>query len=250
MSSNTEERAYIESIFEKNMRSIGIQLSEYQMEQFYKYYSLLIDWNQKINLTSITDIRDVYEKHFLDSSCGVLAIEKYGVSEKLRMIDVGTGGGFPGVPLKIIYPDMHITLLDSLNKRIQFLNEIIQELGLKNIETIHGRAEEMGRHKDFRENYDISVSRAVANLSTLSEYCTPFLNKDGFFISYKSKNVDEELEQSKIALSKLNTMVDNVIQYDLPGTDVARTLVMIKKTGKTPSAYPRKAGTPQKKPLS
>ena len=226
--------------------SFGITLTDKQLSQFYTYYELLIEWNEKINLTAITDFEEVIKKHFLDSlSIGRILKQNSSVS----ILDIGTGAGFPGIPIKIAFPDTSITLMDSLNKRINFLNEVINALDLKKIEAVHGRAEDFAKKGMLRETFDICVSRAVANLSSLSEFCLPYVKVGGSFISYKSEKAMEEIESSKNAVSILG---GGNISYDtfiLKGTDFNRTLIKIEKIKETPSKYPRKAGTPVKQPL-
>ena len=234
--------------FKKNLLSFNINLDEYQISQFLKYYDILIEWNSFINLTAITEFNDVLNKHFIDSLSLIKAIPN--LKEKnYSVIDVGTGAGFPGIPLKIVFPDLKITLLDSLNKRVQFLNEVINVLDLKDIVAVHGRAENFARQKDKREAYDLCVSRAVANLSTLSEYCLPFVKKDGLFISYKSERVKEEYEKAKLAIKILGGKLINQIDFFLPDSDIYRNLVVIKKEKLTPAKFPRKAGVPSKEPI-
>lgn len=217
-----------------------------QKEQFDRYYELLIEWNKVMNLTAITDYNEVMQKHFKDS----LSIEKViDMNTVKTVIDVGTGAGFPGIPLKIAYPYLRVTLLDSLNKRVKFLNEVIRELGLENIETIHGRAEDIAKKPEHREKYDLCVSRAVANLSTLSEYCLPYVKVGGVFVPYKSGNIDEELENSKKAISILGGNIKEVKKFNLEGTDIGRSFVKIEKTKNTAKKYPRRAGLPSKEPL-
>lgn len=226
--------------------SFGINLSDQQLSQFYNYYELLIEWNEKMNLTAITDFEEVIKKHFLDSlSIGRILKQNSSVS----ILDIGTGAGFPGIPIKIAFTDTKITLMDSINKRVNFLNEVIHTLGLEKIEAIHGRAEDFAKKEMFRETFDICVSRAVANLSSLSEFCLPYVKVGGNFISYKSEKAIEEIENSKNAISILG---GGNISYDtfiLEGTDFSRTLIKIEKIKETPSKYPRKAGTPVKQPL-
>lgn len=224
---------------------LNIDISNEQLDLFERYYELLISWNEKINLTAITDKQDVYIKHFADS----ISVLKYIDLAKKSIIDIGTGGGFPGIPIKIMCPDSKILLLDSLAKRVGFLNEVISSLGLNDISAIHGRAEDIAFEDDHREKYDIAVSRAVANLSTLSEYCLPFVNINGVFISYKSGNIDDELSGADKAINVLGGKTGSVEKFILPGTDYDRSLVFINKVKKTEKKYPRKAGTPQKKPL-
>jgi len=227
-------------------KDINIDLSNDQCNQFMKYYNLLIETNKVMNLTAITDFDEVVIKHFIDS----IYLGKYiDLHNYTRLMDLGTGAGFPGVPLKIVYPNLKITLVDSLNKRIQFLNDVIKELNLGKIEAIHDRAETLAHNNDYREKYDLIVSRAVSNLSTLNEYCIPFIKKEGYFISYKSGDIEEELENSNKAISILGSKVDRIEKYNLPGTDINRSLVIIKKEKSTEQKYPRRSGIPQKKPL-
>lgn len=233
-------------IFEQKAADLGFQLSEKMLRQFETYYKMLVEWNKVMNLTGITEYEEVYEKHFLDSLCIVKACALKGEE---KVIDIGTGAGFPGIPLKIAFPELKITLLDSLKKRINFLDEVIKELGLTDIHTIHGRAEDFAKNKDYRENYDLCVSRAVANLSTLSEYCVPFIKEGGYFIPYKSGEIDEELKESQKAVSILGGKTENVVKFNIPDTDIKRSFVVIKKVKTTPKKYPRKAGLPAKEPL-
>lgn len=228
------------------MKLFDIELTELQIEQFNKYYELLIEWNNKINLTAITEKEEVWKKHFEDSISIVKAIDMNSVES---VIDVGTGAGFPGIPIKILFPHIKLTLLDSLNKRINFLNIVISELGLDNVETIHGRAEDFGKDKNYREKYDICVSRAVANLSTLSELCIPFVKVNGYFISYKAEKADEELIVAKKAIDILASGKVDVFELVLSDSDYSRKLVVINKKKITPARYPRKAGTPSKEPI-
>lgn len=223
-----------------------VQLNDLQVEQFMKYYELLIEWNEKINLTTITNYDEVIIKHFIDS----ISIAPYlkDVKNK-KLIDIGTGAGFPGIPLKIIFPDMNITLLDSLDKRIKFLDLIIQNLELKDICTIHGRAEDFAKPGQLREKFDYAVSRAVANLSTLSEYCLPYVKIGGTFYSYKAETAEEEMLHAKKAIFLLGGEINDPIKFNLPFSDISRSICIIQKKTKTASQYPRKAGLPSKKPL-
>jgi 16S rRNA (guanine(527)-N(7))-methyltransferase GidB len=232
-------------ILAEKCKKIDVNLSDEQISQFYKYYKILIDTNKVVNLTAITEMEEVIEKHFVDS----LSLIKIGKIENQNIIDIGTGAGFPGIPLKIAFPKIKITLLDSLNKRVNFLNNIILELNLKNIEVIHGRAEDFGNNPQYRELYDISVSRAVSNLSSLSEYCLPFVKEGGYFIAYKSGSSDDEVLEAKGAIFKLSGKVELTEKFTLPDSNVERSLIIIKKSGKMSKKYPRKAGLPTKEPL-
>ncbi|MDO4491592.1 MAG: 16S rRNA (guanine(527)-N(7))-methyltransferase RsmG [Lachnospiraceae bacterium] len=235
------------TVFNKGLEQLGIELSDHQKEQFLQYYDLLIQWNSFMNLTGITEFQEVIVKHFLDSLSLVKAIE---IQKGQTLIDVGTGAGFPGIPLKIAFPELKVTLLDSLKKRLNFLDEVISQLGLTDIETVHGRAEDAGRNPKYREQYQLCVSRAVANLSSLSEYCLPFVEKNGYFISYKSGNVEEEMLQAKKAIHILGGEAPEVTYFSLADTDNERSMVKIRKVANTSKKYPRKAGLPTKEPLS
>lgn len=228
------------------MKHLEINLNENQVNQFISYYEILIEWNKVMNLTTITDFDEVIQKHFIDS----LAIVKcMDMSLPLKLIDIGTGAGFPGIPIKIVFPNIEVVLLDSLNKRINFLNEVIDKLQLESIKTIHGRAEDFSREKEYREKFDLCVSRAVANLSSLAEYCMPYVTIDGRFIPYKSGKVEEELVSSKNAIKILGGEVENKVLFSLPNSDIERSFIIIKKKKKTPKTYPRKAGVPTKSPI-
>lgn len=234
--------------FEKNLENIGIKLSDKQYKQFDQYYELLVEWNSFMNLTGITDYEEVLLKHYVDSL--VLHIEEIGHNnDNISLIDVGTGAGFPGLPLKIAHPQLNVVLLDSLNKRVKFLNQVIEELGLEGIQAIHSRAEDGGRNKNLREQFDISVSRAVANLSTLSEYNLPFVKVGGYFVAYKSGDVDDEVKNAVNAVKQLGGVIERVDKFKLPYSDIERSLVFIKKIKNTPGRYPRKAGLPGKEPI-
>lgn len=230
--------------FVDELNKLSITLSEKQLEQFRIYYEMLVEKNKVMNLTGITEWDEVLEKHFLDSISLIRAID---LSNEIRVIDMGTGAGFPGLPLKIAFPNLKITLADSLNKRVKFLQDVIDELGLENIEAIHGRAEDLAKDKNFRQQYDLSVSRAVANLSTLSEYCLPFVKIGGQFISYKSGDCDEEVETSKKAVFVLGGKIKEVIKFELG--ESGRSFIVIDKVNGTPKEYPRKAGMPAKNPI-
>ena len=234
--------------FEKEImeyvEELGIKLSKEQAEMFFNYMNLLLEWNEKINLTAITEEKEVIVKHFVDS----LTIAKY-IPEGASLVDVGTGAGFPGIPLKIIREDLKITLLDSLQKRINFLDVVIKELNLKNVETIHARVEEFGKNSKYRESFEVATSRAVANLSTLTEYLLPLVKVGGIAVCMKGSSIEEELETSKKAINVLGGKVSNVFEFDLPKTDIKRNLVIVDKINKTPSKYPRKPGMPSKEPI-
>ncbi len=234
------------SIFEKALKELHIELNQTQKDQFLKYYELLIQWNSFMNLTTITDFNEVLEKHFLDS----LSIIKICNLSEERIIDIGTGAGFPGIPIKIVFPKTSMILADSLMKRINFLNQVIEELQLKNIGTIHGRAEDLAKKMEHRESYDICVSRAVANLSTLSEYCLPFVKIGGLFVSYKAESANQELEQAKRAIELCGGRFEKSERFNLPYTDYQRCLISVRKYMETDNRYPRKAGLPSKEPLS
>lgn len=225
-------------------KDIEIELNEKQIEQFYNYMQLLIEWNEKINLTAITEPDEIVLKHFIDS----LTISR-NIKKEAKIIDVGTGAGFPGIPLKIIRDDIDIVLLDSLNKRINFLNMVIETLGLKKIKTIHGRVEDFGRNKIYREEFDVATSRAVANMSILSEYMIPLIKIGGKALCMKGTDLDEEIENSKKAINLLGGKIEEVEKFNLPQSDIKRCVVIIEKLNKTDKRFPRKAGTPSKEPL-
>lgn len=238
---NKEE---FKKVFMEYAKKINIDINEEQINKFYDYMNLLIEWNKKINLTAITDYNEIILKHFVDS----LTINKC-IKENNYVVDIGTGAGFPGIPLKIIRDDIKIVLVDSLNKRINFLNEVIKELNLKNIETVHARAEEFGRNKKYRQKFDIATSRAVANLSTLSEYMIPLVKINGRCICMKGKEIKEELKDSLNAIKVLGGKVENVEEFELADNDINRSIIYILKEKDTPNKYPRKAGTPSKDPI-
>ncbi len=230
--------------FEKYLDKLNISLNKEQILKFYKYMNILIEWNRKLNLTAIIDPEDIIVKHFIDS----LTISKY-IGENSKLIDVGTGAGFPGIPLKIYREDLKVTLLDSLNKRINFLDFVIDELELKKIESIHGRAEENAHKLEYREKFDVVTSRAVANMATLSEYLIPYLRDNGIVLAMKGSTIHEELENADVAIRMLGGRVKSVEEFNLPDTEIKRNIVIIEKIRKTPNKYPRKPGTPLKEPL-
>ncbi|SES07177.1 16S rRNA (guanine(527)-N(7))-methyltransferase RsmG [Lachnobacterium bovis] len=221
-----------------------IELNENKINQLTEFYELLVEKNKVMNLTGITEFEEVLTKHFIDS---ISLIQVLNLNQEIKILDLGTGAGFPGIPLKIVFPEIDICLADSLNKRILFLDEVIEKLNLKKIETVHARAEDLAMNKKFREQFDVVVSRAVANLSTLSEYCIPFVKIGGKFISYKSGNVSDEVEASKSAVFLLGGKIVDVHNFIID--DNNRSFIIIEKKQGTSKKYPRKAGTPSKKPL-
>ncbi len=236
-----EQKELLQKILSDN----GIQCGDEQLMQLIRFYEMLIEKNKVMNLTAITDFEEVAIKHFADS----LSIGRVLSLKDQKIIDVGTGAGFPGIPLKIVYPDIRITLLDSLNKRLVFLNEVIDELGLKDIETVHARAEEAASKAIYREQYDVVVSRAVANLSTLVEYCLPFASLGGCFISYKGEKGAEELTEAVKAIIVLGGSDVSMTEFHLVGSDYSRTLIKIGKLSLTPRKYPRAGGKPSSSPI-
>ena len=234
--------------FKHGLEELNITLTDEQIEQFLQYYEMLVEKNKVMNLTGITEYEEVIQKHFLDSLSLIRVIPDIA-SQKLTVIDLGTGAGFPGIPLKIAFPELEITLMDSLNKRILFLQEVIDALGLKKVSAVHGRAEEMASNATHRQQYDLCVSRAVSNLAVLTEYCLPFVKKGGLFVSYKSADSDAEIQEGKKAISILGGKLTSVDKFQLPDSDRRRALGCIKKVKDPPKKYPRKAGTPAKLPL-
>ena len=241
------------SQFEKDLEELSIILSSEQMDQFIKYYEMLVEKNKVMNLTAITEFDEVLKKHFIDS---LSLVKVCDLKETISVIDVGTGAGFPGIPLQIAFPDLKLTLLDSLQKRVFFLQEVSEALGLQNVEIVHGRAEDFAKPDQMREKFDLCVSRAVANLSTLSEYCLPYLKIGGKFVSYKSEKVsmdsgenETEAERAEHAITVLGGKMTEQKSFFLPSSDISRTFIVIEKCRPTPKQYPRKAGTASKKPL-
>ena len=224
----------------------GISLSDTQMEQYNRYFELLVEWNEKINLTAITEPKEVAIKHMIDS---ITAYDENLFKDGTTVIDVGTGAGFPGLPLKIFCPEIKLTLMDSLNKRIKFLQTVVEELGLKDVECVHARAEEGARNKKYRESFDIAVSRAVARLPILCEYCLPFVKKGGHFIALKGMQYHDEAEEAVKAIKVMGGSHTEIRPVKLPELDDKRAVITITKTMPTPKAYPRKAGTPTKNPI-
>ena len=238
--------AYDLSVLDQGCQEMGIVLDGEQRQQFVDFYEYLVEKNKVMNLTGITEFQEVLVKHFLDSLACVKAVD---IKKVKRMMDVGTGAGFPGVPLKIAFPHLEACLLDSLKKRVNFLEETFDLLKLTDITAVHGRAEEYAKKKAYRGSFDLCVLRAVSNLATLSEYCLPYVNVGGSFISYKSGTVQEEAEQAEKAVKILGGKIRDVVYFSLPDSEIQRSLVVIEKVKSTPGKYPRKAGTPLKEPL-
>ncbi|MBU5454874.1 16S rRNA (guanine(527)-N(7))-methyltransferase RsmG [Caproiciproducens sp. MSJ-32] len=224
----------------------GVDLSEEQYNQFIKYMKLLQEWNEKINLTAITEDEEIIKKHFIDC---IKAFKSEAIKNAKNIIDIGTGAGFPGLPIAIMNPNAQVTLLDSLNKRINFLNLVIGELGLKNVVTIHSRAEDGARNKDLREKFDIATSRAVANMAVLSEFCLPYVRVNGYFVALKGPAIEEELKDGQKAIEVLGGELKSIIEVNIEGSDLNHNIVEIKKIKPCPKTYPRKAGTVKKKPI-
>lgn len=236
----------LKNMLKEGSSQLGIDLDQKQIDQFMKYKEILLEWNQKMNLTAIEDDKEIIIKHFLDSiSCSKSEV----IVNSGRVIDVGTGAGFPGIPLKIIFPNIELTLLDSLNKRIGFLKEVGNQLGINDIEYVHGRAEDVGQNKNYREKFDFAVARAVAPLNILLEYCLPFVKVGGYFICQKGSKLIEEMEESKVALKVLGAEVIKQIEVPLPFSDISHNIVIIRKIKQTSTKYPRKAGKPSKEPI-
>ena len=238
-----EYSTFNEELLEKSS-TMGVRFSVEQIDKFYKYMNLLIEWNEKINLTAITEPSEIILKHFIDSITILKEIEDGSI-----LVDVGTGAGFPGVPLSIMNPTLKITLVDSLNKRLIFLQEVVKELKLENVELIHARAEEFGQNKKYREKFDIATSRAVANLSSLSEYLVPLVKIGGKVISMKAGNAGQEIEEAQTAIKVLGGCIKKIDEFNLPQSNIERTIITIDKVKNTPNKYPRKAGTPTKEPI-
>jgi len=234
-----------EEFYQRLQEVHGITLSDEQKKQFDQYFHLLVEWNEKMNLTAITDEEGVYLKHFYDS----LALRFHHELTNQTLCDVGAGAGFPSIPLKIVFPDLKVTIVDSLNKRITFLNTLVETLGLKDVQCFHDRAETFGQNKDFRASFDVVTARAVAKLSVLSEFCMPLVKKHGYFLALKAAHTEVELEEAKKAIAILGGKVEGDVSFDLPYEGGNRHVVTILKTKETPNKYPRKPGLPLKKPL-
>lgn len=233
-------------ILKNGLEDLGIDVNDEMLDQFKIYREILVDWNQKMNLTGIEDEKEVYIKHFLDSVSGV---SNGYIKDGMSLIDVGTGAGFPGLPLKICLKDLNLTLLDSLNKRINFLQEVSNNIGLENVEFIHGRAEDFGKDENYREQYDIATARAVAGLPILMELCVPFIKVGGYFVCLKGPNANLELEESKAAMEVLGVEFIEKIDVELPDSELKHNILVFKKIINTPEKYPRKAGKLTKKPI-
>ena len=245
----------MEKEFIENAAKCGVTIDDAKMDLLREFYEILIEVNQSMNLTAITEYEEVLSKHFLDSLLIVQALQGSGFEAFFdtpsgsRIADIGTGAGFPGIPLKIAFPEVDITLIDSLNKRIKFIREACEKIGITGIEAVHGRSEELGRNKKYRQGFDMVVSRAVAALPVLAEYCIPFVKKGGVFVSYKAQGVQDEVKDAGNAIEKLGGRLLDVREVPLEGTDIVRSFIIIEKIKDTPKEYPRKAGTPAKMPL-
>lgn len=233
-------------ILKQGIEELGLKCSDETIDKFRKYREILVEWNQKMNLTGIEEEKEVYIKHFLDS----VAVVKEGyIKDGMSIIDVGTGAGFPGLPLRICLENSKVTLLDSLNKRIKFLSEVCSNIDIDDIELIHGRAEDFGKDENYREQYDIATARAVAGLPILMEFCAPFIKVGGYFVCLKGPNADTELEESKKAMEVLGLEFVEKIDVELPEIELKHNIVVFKKINNTPAKYPRKAGKPVKSPI-
>lgn len=235
-------------IFAEELANYGFKLSSKQKEQFATYYNKLIEFNKKVNLTRITDKNEVYLKHFFDSITSLLEFSDLFKGEK-SLCDVGAGAGFPSLPIKILCPDLSITIVDSLGKRLKFLDELVSDLSLDKVTLVHSRAEDAGQNKNLREKFDLVTGRAVARMSVLSEYCLPLAKVDGYLVALKGPKAQDELAEAKNAIEVLGGSVKEVKELTLPDTDDERTLIVVKKVKATPKKYPRQAGTPNRKPL-
>ncbi len=227
-------------------KEVNIDISEEQLEAFGLFYAMLIEWNKKVNLTAIVNEEDVIYKHFIDS---ILILKYVDLKEGERVIDVGTGAGFPGIPVKIMVPGINITMMDSVNKKLDFIRFAVEKLGLQNIDIVHSRSEDLAHNSNYREGFDYCLSRAVGNLSLLNELCLPFVRLNGQFIAYKSIDSENETADASFSLSELGGEINKIEKFHIPGADIDRAFIFIKKIKNTPGKYPRKAGTPKKHPL-
>lgn len=234
--------------FYQDLAELNLSLTEGQVQKFVRYYEILMEWNKKMNLTAIVEFEEVLKKHFIDS-LSVLSLKEIHLEGRCSLADIGTGAGFPGIPLKILYEDMEVLLLDSLRKRTGFLNEVISELGLKSIQVVHGRAEEVSRDSAYRESFDVVVSRAVADLPVLLEYCMPFVKQGGYFVAYKSLEIEDELARSGRAVDLLGGKVQECNRFFLPHSEIGRTLISVRRVKPCPHQYPRNYGMMKKHPL-
>ncbi|MGX6979285.1 16S rRNA (guanine(527)-N(7))-methyltransferase RsmG [Vagococcus elongatus] len=234
--------------FKERLENYGIHLTDEQMQQYELYFDLLVDWNKKINLTAITEKQEVYLKHFFDSLMLVSAEETF--RKNLSLCDVGAGAGFPSIPLKIAFPELKVTIVDSLNKRIKFLTELVEKLNLSDVFLYHDRAETFGKNKDFRESFDLVTARAVARLNVLAELCLPLVKQEGYFVALKAMKSEEEVAEARKAINLLGGKFIEEIEIALPGVDDTRNLVVVQKKKATPRKYPRKPGIPNKQPLT
>lgn len=235
-----------EDILRQGIKDLGIEVNDQMVSDLKTYREILVDWNQKMNLTGIEEEKEVFIKHFLDS---ISAVSNGYIKDGISLIDVGTGAGFPGLPLKICLQNIKLTLLDSLNKRINFLQEVSNTVNLKDVEFIHGRAEDFGKNSDYREQYDVATARAVAGLPILMEFCVPFVKVGGYFVCLKGPNANLELEESKIAMDILGLEFVEKIDIELPNEELKHNILVFKKIKNTPEKYPRKAGKPAKSPI-
>ncbi|WP_050606329.1 16S rRNA (guanine(527)-N(7))-methyltransferase RsmG [Clostridium niameyense] len=233
-------------ILKSSCNDVDIEFNEKQYNSFILYKNLIQEWNNKINLTAIIEDEEIIKKHFIDC---IKIFKASPIKDAKNIIDIGTGAGFPGIPIKILREDLEVTLLDSLQKRVNFLNEVVTNLKLDNIECLHGRAEEFGRDNILRQGYDVAVSRAVANLTVLSEFCIPFVKKGGYFVAMKGPSVDDEIIEAKKAIGILGAKIEDIIKINIEGTDLNHNLVILKKVKDTPNTYPRKSGTARKNPI-
>ena len=233
-------------VMEKACKKVGLTFDENKYNKFMKYKEMIQEWNEKINLTTITEDSEIVQKHFIDS---INIFNFKFLKNSKNLIDVGSGAGFPGLPIKIVNSDIKVVLLDSLNKRVNFLNEVIKELDLKDIKTIHGRAEDFGKDKEYREKFDIATSRAVANMTVLSEFCMPYVKVGGYFLALKGPSIEQELKDSRNAIGTLGGKIQDIIKVDMEDSEMNHNLVVIKKMRATDMRYPRKAGMVTKKPI-
>ena len=241
---------YQDNVLKEGLSKLGIPFTDNQIDQLHRYFEMMVEKNKVMNLTSITEYDEAVVKHFLDSLCFAMVYnDKRRDGFRPRLIDVGTGAGFPGIPIKIMFPEIEVLLLDSLQKRITFLQDVVNELDLESISCVHGRAEELSAKSAYRETFDFAVSRAVAKLNSLAEFCIPFVKPGGAFVSYKSDSSEEEIAESLFAIKTLGCAKPEILRYTVPCSDLPRRLVVASKVSATPSKYPRGAGKPLKSPL-